>query len=74
MAKIQIKSEKLTPFGGIFSIMERFDSMLSPIFDQKLGQRCRSIIGYNFAIILFLFFCTENEIKSVFGSPVKPRV
>ncbi|EIY71564.1 hypothetical protein HMPREF1072_00681, partial [Bacteroides uniformis CL03T00C23] len=28
MAKIQIKSEKLTPFGGIFSIMEKFDSML----------------------------------------------
>jgi len=27
MAKIQIKSEKLTPFGGIFSIMEKFDSM-----------------------------------------------
>ncbi|EIY80550.1 hypothetical protein HMPREF1072_00644, partial [Bacteroides uniformis CL03T00C23] len=26
MAKIQIKSEKLTPFGGIFSIMEKFDS------------------------------------------------
>ncbi|RHC59193.1 IS1380 family transposase, partial [Phocaeicola vulgatus] len=24
--KIQIKSEKLTPFGGIFSIMEQFDS------------------------------------------------
>jgi hypothetical protein len=31
MAKIQIKSEKLTPFGGIFSIMEKFDSMLSPV-------------------------------------------
>ena len=29
MAKIQIKSEKLTPFGGIFSIMEQFDSTLS---------------------------------------------
>ncbi|KMW77888.1 hypothetical protein HMPREF9009_01843, partial [Bacteroides sp. 3_1_13] len=26
MAKMQIKSEKLTPFGGIFSIMEQFDS------------------------------------------------
>ena len=26
MAKIQIKSEKLTPFGGLFSIMEQFDS------------------------------------------------
>ena len=45
MAKVQIKSEKLTPFGGIFSIMEQFDSMLSPIIDQALGQRCRSIIG-----------------------------
>ena len=29
MAKVQIKSEKLTPFGGIFSIMEQFDSMLA---------------------------------------------
>ena len=28
MAKIQIKSEKLTPFGGIFSIMEQFDALL----------------------------------------------
>ena len=36
MAKVQIKSEKLTPFGGIFSIMEQFDSMLSPIIDQTL--------------------------------------
>ena len=26
MVKIQIKSEKLTPFGGLFSIMEQFDS------------------------------------------------
>ena len=43
MAKIQIKSEKLTPFGGIFSIMEKFDSMLSPVINQALGQRCRSI-------------------------------
>ena len=39
MAKIQIKSEKLTPFGGIFSIMEKFDSMLSPVIDSTLGQR-----------------------------------
>ena len=29
MAKVAIKSEKLTPFGGIFSIMEKFDSMLT---------------------------------------------
>ena len=43
MVKVQIKSAKLTPFGGIFSIMEQFDSKLSPIIDQALGQRCRSI-------------------------------
>ncbi len=29
MAKVQIKSEKLTPFGGIFSIMEQFDALLA---------------------------------------------
>ena len=29
MAKIQIKSERLTPFWGLFSIMEQFDSTLS---------------------------------------------
>ena len=52
MAKVQIKSEKLTPFGGIFSIMEQFDSMLSPIIDQTLGQRCRSIIGYQYSDII----------------------
>ena len=34
MVKVAIKSEKLSPFGGIFSIMEQFDSMLSPIIDQ----------------------------------------
>ena len=52
MANVQIKSEKLTPYGGIFSIMEQFDSMLSPIIDQTLGQRCRSIIGYQYSEIV----------------------
>ena len=41
MAKIQIKSEKLTPFGGFFRIMEQFDSTLSSIIDPTLGLRCR---------------------------------
>ena len=42
MAKVQIRSEKLTPFGGIFSIMEQFDSTLSSVIDSTLGLRCRS--------------------------------
>ena len=37
MAKIQKKSEKLTPFGGIFSIMEQFDTLLVHTIDSTLG-------------------------------------
>ena len=37
MAKVAIKSEKLTPFGGIFSIMEQFDSRLSSVIDSTLS-------------------------------------
>ena len=29
MAKVQIKSDRLTPFGGIFTIMEQFDALLA---------------------------------------------
>ena len=51
MTKIQIKSEKLTPFGGIFSIMEQFDSTLSSVIDSTLGLRCRSF-GYQYSEIV----------------------
>ena len=39
MAKIQIKSEKLTSFGGIFPIMEKLDRMLSRTIDSTLGLK-----------------------------------
>ena len=69
MAKVQIKSEKLTPFGGLFSIMEQFDSMLSPIIDQTLGQRCRSIIGYQYSEIIrslmSVYFCGGSCVEDV---------
>ena len=69
MAKVSIKSEKITPFGGIFSIMEQFDSMLSPIIDQALGQRCRSIIGYKYSEIvrslMSVYFCGGSCVKDV---------
>ena len=48
MAKVAIKSEKLSPFGGIFSIMEQFDSNLSSVIDSTLGMRCR-LYGFNTA-------------------------
>ena len=51
MAKIQIKSEKLTPFGGFFSIMEQFDALLAQTIDSTLGLRC-TLFGYQYSEIL----------------------
>ena len=48
MAKVQIKSEKLTPFGGIFSIMEQFDALLARTIDSTLGLRC-TLYGYQYS-------------------------
>ena len=60
MAKIQIKSEKLTSFGGIFPIMEKFDSTLSYVIDSTLGLRCR-LFGYQYSEIIrslmSIYFC-----------------
>ena len=36
MAKVQIKSEKLTPFGGIFSIMDTALSFKKNVISQKI--------------------------------------
>ena len=56
MAKIQIKSEKLTPFGGIFSIMEQFDALLAQTIDSTLGSRC-ALFGYQYSEILRSLMC-----------------
>ena len=56
MAKIQIKSEKLTPFGGIFSIMEQFDALLAKTIDSTLGLRC-TLFGYQYSEILRSLMC-----------------
>ena len=68
MAKIQIKSEKLTPFGGIFSNMEQFDSTLLSVIDSTLGLRCRSF-GYQHSEIIrsfmSIYFCGGSCIEDV---------
>ena len=68
MAKIQIKSEKLIPFGGIFSIMEQFDSILSSVIDSTLGLRCKSF-GYRYSEIIrslmSIYFCGGSCIEDV---------
>ena len=42
VAKVQIKSEKITPFGGIFHVRELFSRFVAPIIDKVLGIRCTS--------------------------------
>ena len=68
MAKVAIKSEKLTPFGGIFSIMEQFDSRLSSVIDSTLGMRCR-LYGYQYSEIIrslmSVYFCGGSCIEDV---------
>ena len=68
MAKIQIKSEKLTPFGGIFAIMEQFDSMLSSTIDMTLGTRSK-YYGYQYSEIIrslmCIYFCGGSCIEDV---------
>ena len=69
MAKVAINSEKLSPFGGIFSIMEQFDSNLSSVIDSTLGMRCRSIIGYQYSEIvrslMSVYFCGGSCVEDV---------
>ena len=65
MAKVAIKSEELSPFGGIFSIMEQFDSKLSSVTDSTLGMRCK-LYGYQYREIIrwissFVFSPWQNE-------------
>ena len=40
MAKVSIKSEKITPFGGIFHVRELFSRYVGPVIDKVLGLRC----------------------------------
>ena len=56
MTKIQIKSEKLTPFGGAFSIMERFEARLVQTIDSALGSRC-TFFCYQYSEILRALMC-----------------
>ena len=64
MAKVQIKSEKLTPFGGIFSIMEQFDALLAQTIDSTLGLRC-TLFGYQYSEILRSLMCVYLVVAHV---------
>ena len=38
MAKVSIKSERITPFGGIFHVRELFSRYVGPVIDKSAGS------------------------------------
>ena len=56
MAKVSIKSEKITAFGGIFFVLDIFDRILSSVIDSHLGLRSK-LIGYQYSEIIRAIFC-----------------
>ena len=41
MAKVSMKSEKITPFGGIFHVREHFSRFVGPVIDKFLDFGAR---------------------------------
>ena len=63
MTKVQQKSEKISAFGGIFFVLDRFDRILSSVIDSHLGLRSR-LIGYQYNEIIravFSVFCCGGD-------------
>src|SRR5574344_412764 len=68
MANVQIKSEKVTPFGGIFHVRELFSRFAGPVIDKVLGLRCTSS-GYQYSEIVgslsSVYFCGGDCVEDV---------
>ncbi len=54
MAKVQIKSEKVTPFGGIFHVRELFSRYMAPIIDQVRFFHPVISTKHSFSILLVM--------------------
>ena len=68
MAKVNIKSEKITSFGGIFHVREQFSRYVGPVIDKVLGLRCTSY-GYQYSEIVgslsSVYFCGGGCVEDV---------
>ena len=68
MAKVQIKSERITPFGEIFQVREQFFRYVGPVIDKILGLRCASF-GYQYGEIAgslaSVYFCGGDSVEDV---------
>ena len=70
MAKVQQKSEKITTFGGIFFVLDKFDRILSSVIDSHLGLRS-TLIGYQYSEIIraiFSVFCCGGDCMEIWAN------
>ena len=77
MAKVQQKSEKITAFGGIFFVLDKFDRILSSVIDSHLGLRSK-LIGYQYSEIIraanFYQYIVSLPLMCLFGVEATDRV
>ena len=68
MAKIAIKNEKITAFGGINFVLDKFDTLLGGIIDRTLGIRSTTT-GYQYSEIIrsifALFMCGGDVMEDI---------
>ena len=76
MAKVQIKSERITPFGGIFHVREQFSRYVGPVIDKVLGLRCTSF-GYQYGEIAgslaSVYFCGGDCVEDITSHLMPPE-
>ena len=58
MAKVQIKSEKITPFGGIFHVREQFSRFVGPVIDKVMQELSPGMSKGNDDIEIVVFYFT----------------
>ena len=69
MVKVQIKSEKVISFGGIFSIMEQFDGLLSNVIDSTLGFEAEPSVISTVKYSVLLCLCSSAVVLALSMSP-----
>ena len=76
MAKVQIKPERITPFGGIFHVREQLSHYVGPVINKVLGLRCTSF-GYQYGEIAgslaSVYFCGGDCVEDVTSHLMPPK-
>lgn len=67
--KVSIKTQKATPFGGIFQIEGLFNQLYSNLIDTSLGLRCVARQGFQYSDVFrnvcSIFLCGGDHIEDI---------